>query len=84
MGVRLDPIQKSDFIQEIDHALAGRVPIPTQPLQFRDTGGRAFSRAAPLLGEHNAEILRGLLGLSAPEIERLRGDEIIGERPSGL
>ncbi len=84
MGVRLDPIQKSDFIQEVDHPLAGRIPIPTQPLQFRDTGGRGFSRAAPLLGEHNAEILGGLLGLSASEIDRLRDDEIIGDRPSGL
>ncbi len=84
MGKELDPIRKSDFIQEVAHALAGRVPIPTQPLQFRDTGGRSFPRAAPLLGEHNAEILRDLLGLSKAEIDRLRSDEIIGERPSGL
>ena len=84
LGKDLDPIRKSDFIQEVEHALAGRVPIPTQPLQFRDTGGRSFPRAAPLLGEHNAEILRDLLGLSKAEIDRLRSDEIIGDRPSGL
>ena len=84
MGKELDPIRKSDFIQEVEHALAGRVPIPTQPLQFRDTGGRSFPRAAPLLAEHNGEILRDLLGLSKSEIDRLRSDEIIGERPSGL
>ena len=83
-GTTLPPIEKSDFVQAVDHALAGRIPIPTQPLQFRDTGGRGFMRAAPLLGEHNEEILRDRLGLSPAEIERLRSDEIVGERPSGL
>ena len=83
-GTTLNPIRKSDFVQEVEHALAGRIPIPTQPLQFRDTGGRSFPRAAPLLGEHNGEILRDLLCLSNSEIDRLRSEEIIGERPSGL
>lgn len=84
VGTTLLPIEKSDFVQTVDHALAGRVPIPTQPLQFRDTGGRGFSLAAPLLGEHNVEILRDRLGLSTAEIERLQSDAIVGERPSGL
>lgn len=84
LGKALDPIRKSDFIQDVEHPLAGRVPIPTQPLQFRGTGGRSIPRAAPLLGEHNGEILRGLLGLSEGEMARLRSDAIIGERPSGL
>lgn len=83
-GTELEPIRKSDFVQTVEHPLAGRVPIPTQPLQFRDTGGRGIARAAPLLGEHNEEILGERLGLTASEIEQLRRDAIIGNRPSGL
>jgi crotonobetainyl-CoA:carnitine CoA-transferase CaiB-like acyl-CoA transferase len=83
-GHLLEPIAKSDFVREVDHPLAGRVPIPTQPLRFLGTGDRAFPRPAPLLGEHNAEILRSLLGLGDAEIEQLRSEGIVGERPSGL
>ncbi|MBK7949735.1 MAG: CoA transferase [Deltaproteobacteria bacterium] len=83
-GHLLEPIAKSDFIQEVDHPLAGRVPIPTQPLRFHETGDRAFPRPAPLLGEHNAELLRTLAGLGDAEIEGLRSEGIVGERPSGL
>ncbi len=84
LGTTLPPIVDGDFVQVVEHPLAGSVPIPTQPLRFRDVGGRGFERAAPLLGEHNDEILRGRLGLSDAEIESLRGDAIIGERPSGV
>ena len=84
LGTTLPPVVASDFVQVVEHPLAGPVPIPTQPLRFRDAGGRGFERAAPLLGEHNEEILRGRLGLSDVEIESLRHDAIIGERPSGV
>jgi hypothetical protein len=36
-----------------------------------------------MLGEHNREILCGLLGVSSEEFEQLRSDGIIGERPKG-
>jgi crotonobetainyl-CoA:carnitine CoA-transferase CaiB-like acyl-CoA transferase len=83
-GAELAPIAQSDFVQTVMHPLAGAVPIPTHPLRFDGMGGRGFARAAPLLGEHNDEILRDRLGLSAEAIDALRKDEIIGERPSGL
>jgi crotonobetainyl-CoA:carnitine CoA-transferase CaiB-like acyl-CoA transferase len=84
LGTTLAPIVESDFVRTVDHPLAGRVPIPTQPLRFRDVGGRDFPRAAPMLGEHDVEILGGELGLSDEEIEALRRDEIIGDRPKGI
>ena len=34
---------------------------------------------APTLGQHNEEVLRGLLGLEAGEYQRLVDDEIIGD-----
>ncbi|MDB5619316.1 CoA transferase [Tardiphaga sp.] len=39
----------------------------------------AITRLAPTLGQHNAEVLRELLGLSDAEIEELRTTEIIGD-----
>lgn len=84
LGATLPPIAESDFVRVVRHPLAGDVPIPTQPLRFRDSGGRDFPRAAPLLGEHNDEILQGWLGLSEADLAALRRDAIIGERPSGL
>jgi crotonobetainyl-CoA:carnitine CoA-transferase CaiB-like acyl-CoA transferase len=38
----------------------------------------------PTLGQHNAEILAGELGLSEFEIEDLRERQIIGTRPAWL
>ena len=39
-------------------------------------------RPAPDLGEHNQEILGGLLGLSKEEIARLAEEGILLDRPS--
>ncbi len=39
---------------------------------------------SPTLGQHNREILGGLLGLSDSEIEQLEADEIVGIRPKGV
>jgi crotonobetainyl-CoA:carnitine CoA-transferase CaiB-like acyl-CoA transferase len=65
------------FIQEIDRAFIGKHPQPSLP--FRE-GERPLPirSAPPTLGEHNREILVGLLGLSETEIEQLTRDGIIG------
>jgi crotonobetainyl-CoA:carnitine CoA-transferase CaiB-like acyl-CoA transferase len=65
------------FIQEVDRAFVGKHPQPSLP--FRE-GERplAIRSAPPTLGEHNREILVGLLGLSDAEIEELARDGIIG------
>ena len=67
------------FIQEVDRAFIGKHPQPSVP--FRE-GAKPFPirTTPPTLGEHNREILGGLLGLSDAEIERLAGDGIIGTK----
>ncbi len=65
------------FIQEIDRAFIGRHPQPSMP--FRETDRPFEIRSAPpTLGEHNREILAGMLGLSDTEIDQLTRDGIIG------
>jgi len=38
---------------------------------------------APTLGQHNDEILGGILGLTDDERRTLRDDGVIGDRPRG-
>ena len=65
------------FIQEVDRAFIGRHPQPSMP--FRETGKPFPIRTPPpTLGEHNREILAGILGLSDAEIDGLARDGIIG------
>ena len=73
-----DPqLQARGFIQEIDRAFIGRHPQPSMP--FRETDKPFEIRSAPpTLGQHNHEILSGMLGLSDAEIDRLSRDGIIG------
>lgn len=73
-----DPqLQARGFIQEVDRAFIGKHPQPSMP--FRD-GARPFPirTPPPTLGEHNQEILGGLLGLSDAEIDQLTREGIIG------
>ena len=42
-----------------------------------------ISRRAPALGEHNAEILRDLLGLDETTIAALAADGVVGSTPKG-
>jgi crotonobetainyl-CoA:carnitine CoA-transferase CaiB-like acyl-CoA transferase len=65
------------FVQEVDRAFIGRHPQPSMP--FRETDRPFEIRSAPpTLGEHNHEILAGMLGLSDAEIDQLAREAIIG------
>jgi crotonobetainyl-CoA:carnitine CoA-transferase CaiB-like acyl-CoA transferase len=67
------------FLQEVERTFIGLHPQPSIPIRE----GRepyAIRTAAPTLGQHNGEILSGLLGLSAPEIEQLAREGIIGTK----
>lgn len=73
-----DPHLKSRaFLQEVERAFIGLHPQPSMPI--RDGSGPfAIRTAAPTLGEHNSEILSGLLGLSDTEIAQLKSQGVIG------
>lgn len=60
----------------------GSRPYQGRPYRFSKTPGSI--RFVASLGEHNHEILGGLLGLSAKEIEELEKQQIIGTVPAAV
>lgn len=65
------------FLQEVDRAFIGLHPQPSMPIR-EGVAPYGIRRAAPTLGQHNREILSGLLGLSDAEIAELVREGIIG------
>jgi crotonobetainyl-CoA:carnitine CoA-transferase CaiB-like acyl-CoA transferase len=66
-----------EFFQAVDHPVIGPSRYSTLPMKFSRAGDGLHVRHAPLLGEHNAELLAEL-GLSPSEIDALEADGIIG------
>ena len=58
------------FLAEIEHDEIGRITVPTSPLRFHGADAVPLE-PSPKLGQHNAEIYGGWLGLSANEIAAL-------------
>ena len=69
--------------ETVDHPIAGSHPTPTLPFRYASLD-RWTRMAAPVLGQHNREILCDLLGASAEEFEELERDGVIGTRPAGI
>lgn len=67
------------FFESIDHPIVGTHDLLGLPFRFASRSGGWFERPAPMLGQHNAEVLGGILGLSNEELERLEADGVIGD-----
>jgi len=77
-----DPhVRARGLFQTLDHPLAGRHDYAGLPLRFGRDTPHPIPAASPTLGQHNDEVLRGLLGLSEAELGRLREARIIGDQP---
>jgi crotonobetainyl-CoA:carnitine CoA-transferase CaiB-like acyl-CoA transferase len=68
------------FWQWLERPVVGNQPNPSPPYRSRETPIR-LSTPAPTLGQHNAEVLGGILGLDEQELTDLEANGIIGQRP---
>ena len=66
-------LRERGFFQDINHPHAGTATYPGEPI--RVSGHAWRHERAPLLGEHNAEILGDRLGMSEAEIAELANAE---------
>ncbi len=69
-----DHLKSRGFFAVIDHPQAGRLQYPGAPYKFSATPW-AIRRPAPLLGQHNEEILVGEMGLAPAELQALQRRE---------
>jgi formyl-CoA transferase len=60
------------MVVDLEHPDRGRFPMLGNPVRLSDSPTEV--RRAPLLGEHTADVLGGLLGLSADELAQLGRD----------
>ncbi|MDG2305856.1 MAG: CoA transferase [Candidatus Binatia bacterium] len=76
-------LEARGFYQALDHPRSGERRYPTWPMRFSYGPEPQYATVAPTLGQHNAEILSGELGLSKEDLERLESTSIIGDRMAG-
>jgi len=62
-------LREREVMVEVADPVAGKIHVTGRLIKFSRSGMPVGS--APEIGEHNDEILRGLLGLSATDVERL-------------
>jgi crotonobetainyl-CoA:carnitine CoA-transferase CaiB-like acyl-CoA transferase len=78
----LPQLQARGFFEIVDHPVSGTARHSTLPMRFSSRDEPAHRRHAPLLGQHNVELL-GELGLSEAEIAALETEGVIGRIPVG-
>jgi formyl-CoA transferase len=60
----------------LHHPQLGDVVVPHSPLRYRGSALAALE-PSPALGQHNADVYGGLLGLSTTELQQLRASGVI-------
>jgi crotonobetainyl-CoA:carnitine CoA-transferase CaiB-like acyl-CoA transferase len=70
------------FWETLEHSVTGINTFMGYPAKFQWNTGRLNRTPAPTLGQHNREILTGILGLSDAQVDALAAQGIIGDRPT--
>ena len=72
-----DPhLQEREVLRAVKHPVMGESWVVAPPWRLSETPA-AIKRHSPLLGEHNEEVLNGLLGIPKEEIKKLEADEVV-------
>ena len=72
-----------DYYQQVEHPGLDRSLTLVGPFAKLSGSPAPAARRAPMLGEHNADILRGELGLSGEEFAALEAAGVIGSAGRG-
>jgi crotonobetainyl-CoA:carnitine CoA-transferase CaiB-like acyl-CoA transferase len=75
---RAQVTRRNNMVVEIAHPRVGAMKLYGIPIVLSETPGR-MAMAPPMLGEHNTEVLRDLLGYTPGQIEELKKEDVIGE-----
>ncbi len=70
-------LRETGTIVEVDHPTRGKYLTVGNPIKLSDSPSEVVR--SPLLGEHTSEILKGVLGYSAEEVEGLREAGAVGK-----
>jgi crotonobetainyl-CoA:carnitine CoA-transferase CaiB-like acyl-CoA transferase len=75
--------QARRYFETPEHPVVGAMPMPSLPFRYASID-RWLRTPAPTIGQHNEEVLRGILALSPAEFRDLETEGVIGKRPVGL
>jgi crotonobetainyl-CoA:carnitine CoA-transferase CaiB-like acyl-CoA transferase len=82
--VSLPQLAARGFWQEVVHPDCGRLRLPGFPARFSGTTRDFHGMPAPTLGQHNEDILAGLLGLGRADLAGLADRKVIGTVPLAI
>jgi CoA:oxalate CoA-transferase len=72
-----DPqVKARNTVVTLDHKLAGKFVVPQHPVKYSKTP-TTIKMPAPILGEHNDEVLKSLLDYSQEKLDELRAAGVI-------
>ncbi|OIN81775.1 CoA transferase [Mycobacterium malmoense] len=77
----LEQLAFRGFFEEVEHPVNGWAKLSTVPMRLSAGPGLFHTQPAPLLGQHNCELLAEL-GLTPSEIADLEADGVIGHSPA--
>ncbi len=77
----IEQLTSRGFFEVVGHPVNPATRHPTMPFRISGETGHVHRTSAPLLGQHNTELLSEL-GLTADEIGRLEADGVIGTSPA--
>ena len=73
---RCPHLQAREFYQEVDHPVMGVIKVPFRLWSMPDAPA-VYRRPAPLLGQHNFEVLSEMLGLDSDRMVALTEQGVI-------
>jgi crotonobetainyl-CoA:carnitine CoA-transferase CaiB-like acyl-CoA transferase len=75
-------LQARRYFETPEHSVVGSMPLPSLPFRYASID-RWLRTPAPTIGQHNEQILCGILGLSPGDLLALEAEDVIGTRPEG-